>query len=278
MNVPPAKASLQKRGWNRNNASKRLYYILRKLLIKMHYKLNSLFKGYALKEIKIFLVLFFIVGGVWGFIELADEVSEGSTQDFDQLVLHSIRESTDPSKPLGPYWLKVFFNDITSLGGGVVLTLLTAVIAAYFWLIKNYRSLLLVLIAAVGGGVIDLLLKGFFMRPRPDIIIRLTEVSSYSFPSGHSMMSAVIYLSLAAILVRSVAETKLRIYILSVALLLTLIIGLSRIYLGVHYPTDVLGGWFAGLSWASVCWIGAWYFEQKSTRKLKKKDSVTLMD
>jgi len=240
--------------------------------------ISQVIHGFAFKEIKVLLVIFFIIGGTWGFVELADEVAEGSTQNFDQMVLHSLREAEDLSQPLGPYWVTLFFSDFTALGGGVVLTFLTFAIAGYFWLVKNYRSLLLVLIAALGGGAIDVLLKETFMRPRPDILIRLTEATSYSFPSGHSMMSAVVYLSLAAILARNLTQMKLRIFVISLALFLTFFIGVSRIYLGVHYPTDVLGGWSAGLAWASLCWFGAWYFEQKATKKLQIKDTQTSMD
>lgn len=238
----------------------------------------NIFNGFAFKELKILLVILFIIGGTWIFIELADEVSEGSTQDFDQVVVHSLRDTEDLSKPIGPFWVKAFFSDITALGGGVVLSFLSLILAVYFFLIKNYRSLVLVLIAAMGGGAIGFLLKEVFMRPRPDIIIRLTEATSYSFPSGHSMMSAVVYLSLAAILSRNLVQLKLRVFVISVALFLTFFIGVSRIYLGVHYPTDVLGGWSAGLAWASLCWFVAWYFEQKATRKLKKKTTETSMD
>lgn len=257
------------------------YIIISGFNMEMSRKLRSRFKyfnGFAFRELKILLVVLFIIGGTWVFIEIADEVTEGSTQNFDQYILNSLRESENHSQPVGPVWLRPFFSDITALGGGVVLTFLMLLIGIYFFLVKNYRSLILVLIAGTGGGIIDTLLKEYFMRPRPDIIIRLTEASSYSFPSGHSMMSAVIYLSLAAILARNMAQIKLRVYIISVALFLTFIIGVSRIYLGVHYPTDVLAGWSAGLAWASLCWIVSWYFEQKATKKLKKKSSDSMMD
>jgi undecaprenyl-diphosphatase len=117
----------------------------------------------------------------------------------------------------------------------------------------------LVLIATLGGWGLGLLLKAVFGRPRPSVIPHLVEVQSLSFPSGHAMMSAVVYLTLAALLAQLSAQWAQRVYILAVGLLLTLLVGLSRVYLGVHYPTDVLAGWSAGLAWAILCWlVGRW--------------------
>jgi undecaprenyl-diphosphatase len=124
----------------------------------------------------------------------------------------------------------------------------------------------LLLISTLGGLLLSLLLKGHFSRPRPDVVPRLAEVYTSSFPSGHSMLSAVIYLTLGALLSRLVERKGLKVYILSVAMLLALLVGVSRVYLGVHYPTDVLAGWSIGLSWAILCWLVA--------RKLQRKGVV----
>jgi undecaprenyl-diphosphatase len=124
---------------------------------------------------------------------------------------------------------------------------------------------LLLLAATVGGILLNDVLKGLFGRPRPDTALHLTEVRSLSFPSGHAMESAIIYLTLAALMARLVQGRTLRLYVLAVAALVTLLVGLSRVYLGVHYPSDVLAGWTAGLAWALLCWTTASYLQRRGS-------------
>ena len=114
----------------------------------------------------------------------------------------------------------------------------------------------LVLIAVVGGQVLSTTLKYFIDRPRPMIVPHLSQVYTTSFPSGHSMMSAVVYLTLGSLLGSSSAA-RAQVLLLSVAMLLTFLVGVSRVYMGVHWPTDVLAGWTAGLVWAILCWLVA---------------------
>ncbi len=125
----------------------------------------------------------------------------------------------------------------------------------------------LILGATIGGGVLGLLLKEIFGRPRPGCNLSFNAATSLSFPSGHSMMSMVLYLSFAALLIRIPYKRSIKIYIISIALFLSIIIGISRIYLGVHYATDVLAGWSIGLAWASFCWLFAHYLEQRKNKK-----------
>jgi undecaprenyl-diphosphatase len=105
--------------------------------------------------------------------------------------------------------------------------------------------------------IISIVLKDAFARPRPQLVPHLSYVTSYSFPSGHSMLSAIVYLTLGTLLSRLVKPLKIKMYIIGIALLLTFLVGISRVYAGVHYPTDVLAGWAAGLTWALVCLLAA---------------------
>jgi undecaprenyl-diphosphatase len=233
--------------------------------------LKQLVKEFATKEIKVLLILLALFLSVLIFIEIGNSVSEGTTKQFDESIIKYFRVEGHYSEPVGPDFLKETMRDITSLGGETVITLITIFVIGFLLLQKRYDTMWLVLAATVGGALISLGLKELYGRDRPDLIYRLVEVTSLSFPSGHSMMSAIVYLTQAAIVARIQRNRKIRIYILSVALFLTFIIGLSRVYLGVHYPTDVLGGWVIGLAWASFCWFIALYLERK---RLKQNISV----
>ena len=190
------------------------------------------------------------------FIVLSDEVLEGETQQLDERMLLALRSPEDPSQPRGPWWLRRTAEDVTALGGIPVLALVTLAVCGFLLLVRRYRTLLLVLGATLGGAGANVLLKQFFARPRPSVVPHLTEVVSQSFPSGHAMLSATVYLTLGALLGQLAERKRLKIYVLAVSLLLPFLVGLTRVYLGVHYPTDVLGGWVAGLAWAllmAVC-------------------------
>lgn len=206
--------------------------------------------------------LLLIVVGVWVFIEIADEVVEGESQKLDARIVRMFRQADDPSQLIGPHWLAESARDVTSLGGATVLLLVIFIVAGSLALMRKYHAMWLVLIASITGQIASHLLKLSFDRDRPDVVPHLTEVSTTSFPSGHAMASAVVYLTLAAILMRLTPKWKLKLYILSIGLFMTLLIGMTRIFLGVHYPTDVLSGWAAGLVWALLCWVVALYLQK----------------
>jgi undecaprenyl-diphosphatase len=208
-------------------------------------------------DLILLLAVLAIVTGVWSFIAIADKVVEGKTRRFDERLIRSLRDPADPSDPIGPEWLEEVGRDLTALGGVAVLSLLTASVVGFLLIRRTYHAVGFVLIATVGGLVLSLLLKRFFARPRPELVSHLSAVYTSSFPSGHSMLSAVVYLTLGALLARLVEGPALKIYIILVAMLLTLLVGVSRVYMGVHYPTDVLAGWSVGLSWAILCWLVA---------------------
>ncbi len=206
-------------------------------------------------DLIVMLALLVAVVALWGFLALADEVAEGDTKRVDEAVILALRNPDDPSDPIGSPWVEEVFRDLTALGGFAVIALVEAAVVGFLLLHRKYQAAGLVLVATFGGMLLSNVLKGFFARPRPDLVSHLSHVSSSSFPSGHSINSAVVYLTLASLLDRVVERPAVRLYILAVALVLTGLVGISRVYLGVHYPTDVLAGWAVGLAWAVLCWL-----------------------
>jgi undecaprenyl-diphosphatase len=187
--------------------------------------------------------------------KLASEVFEGETQRFDKDILVALRDPADPSRPIGPRWLLSVALDITALGSATVLGLTVLAVAGFLFLQGMWRTAVFVMIASFGGWFINGALKQMFQRPRPDVVPHLREVMTLSFPSGHALQSAVVYLTLGALSMR-IAERRLtKFYCMAVAMLVTALVGASRVYLGVHYPTDVIAGWLIGLTWALLCWL-----------------------
>ena len=198
-----------------------------------------------------------VVLGTWGFFILADAVREGETQSLDVKVLRAFRQPGHLETPLGPHWLQGAVRDVTALGSATVLGLVALAVAGFFIIRRQFHALGALLGAIGGGTLLSWGLKDWISRPRPQVVPHLVEISGASFPSGHSLLSAVVYLTLGAFLARLVEPLKLRIYVIIVAFTFTFLVGLSRMYLGVHYPTDVLAGWTVGLLWAVLCWVGA---------------------
>ena len=208
-------------------------------------------------DLVVLLAVLAAAAGGWVFLEIADEVTEGESGHVDEQLLRALREPADPAQPVGPRWLPEAARDVTALGGYPVLTLIVAAVVGYLLVVRHYPSALLVLAAAVGGLLLSHLLKGAYGRPRPDLVPHLARVATASFPSGHAMLSAVVYLTLGALLARLVDGWRAKLYVLAAALTLAVLVGASRVYLGVHYPTDVVAGWCAGLAWAVLCWLAA---------------------
>jgi undecaprenyl-diphosphatase len=206
-------------------------------------------------ELVVLVAALAVVAGTWAFIALADVVLEGRTEAFDEWVLRALRRPDNPALPIGPDWMAEVGRDMTALGGVAVLLLVTVAVAGFLYLDRKFAAMGFLLAAVAGGLVLSSLLKATFDRPRPNVVPYLSQVYTTSFPSGHSMMSAVVYLTLGAVVARMVAQRRLKLYFLAIALLLTGLVGCSRVYMGVHYPTDVLAGWTAGLVWATLCWL-----------------------
>jgi len=206
-------------------------------------------------EISVLLAGFLAAAGLWGFVELAEAARASGPHELDTAILLLFRTAGQPDDPLGPAWLEAAVRDITSLGSTVVLVLIVAATIFYLLLIGRSRSALFVLVSVGGGQILSSLLKIGIERPRPDLVPHLVEVSTLSFPSGHAMLSAVTYLTLGAMLARIVPGRLTKVYVLGLAVLVTLMVGASRVYLGVHWPSDVLAGWCAGFAWAVSCWL-----------------------
>lgn len=214
-------------------------------------------------EANILVAILVLMAAVLSFIVVADGVASGNTLGFDEWAVRALRKPDDPAIARGPGWLAEVGRDITALGGIAFLTLLTVTIAGFLWLRKMYAAMWLLLASTLGGLAVSLLLKHSFHRPRPDLVPHLSQVYTTSFPSGHAMLSATVFLTLGALLGRFVRERPLKAYCMIVAGTLTFLVGLSRVYMGVHYPTDVLAGWTAGLAWALLCWLVARFMQHR---------------
>jgi len=201
------------------------------------------------------VLLVLVAGGIWVFAQLADEVKEGETRRFDERVLLSLRNPADRSDPLGPAWVEETERDFTALGGVAVMGLLTLGVSGFLLLDGKKGAAVLVLVAVGGGLLLSSVLKHAVERPRPELVPHGSYVYTSSFPSGHSTMSAATYLTLGALLARVQRRRRIKVFLLGFSILLTLLVGVSRVYLGVHWPTDVLAGWTLGGIWALVCWL-----------------------
>lgn len=214
-------------------------------------------------ELRTLLTVGAIAGCLWVFLTVAEEVVEGSTHALDERLLLALRNPVDPTDPLGPPWVEELMRDITALGSFGILTAITASVAGFLWLSGDRRSMWFVIVSVGGGQALSSLAKHGFDRPRPDLVPHGMVTYTTSFPSGHSMMAAVTYLTLAAMVARVQPTAALRLYVLALAIVFVLAIGISRVYLGVHWPTDVLAGWTAGAGWALLCWLTATWIERR---------------
>jgi undecaprenyl-diphosphatase len=214
-------------------------------------------------EIGGLLLLCLIVASVWGLAELTDEVLEGATRSLDRDILLALRTPGDLSDPVGSPYVEEMARDLTALGGTVVITGATLLAAGFFLMRGSLGSMFYLLVATGGGIAISSIGKEFFDRPRPDLVPHGSLVYTASFPSGHSMMAAVAYLTLGVLIARVLPQRRQKVYVLSIAVILTLLVGVSRVYLGVHWPTDVAAGWLAGAAWAVLCVLVARFLSRR---------------
>jgi undecaprenyl-diphosphatase len=189
----------------------------------------------SMMEARTLIALLVTVGAMLVFAEFVDRVVDGDTRGFDESVFLALRDKQNPAQPIGPAWLQVLFRDITSLGGYAVVMLISLAVIGYLLMDGKRAAALWVLFSVGGGAVLSNLLKLAVERPRPDLVAHMVEVHTTSFPSGHATLA------------------------------LTFLIGISRIYLGVHWPTDVLAGWCVGAAWATLCWRIALALQRSGT-------------
>jgi undecaprenyl-diphosphatase len=228
-------------------------------------KARKTFGAARLIEIETLAIFLVLAVMLLGFANIADEVGEGQTRAFDDAVLMAMRSADDPSDPIGPEWFEEAVRDITSLGSATVLVLVSLIVIGFLLMSSAEGAAALVAVSVGGGMLLVRLLKGVFERSRPDVVPHAVQVFTNSFPSGHATLSAVTYLTLGALLARVERPRAARMYFLGVAITLTILVGLSRVYLGVHWPTDVLAGWCVGGAWAILCWLVAARLQRRGT-------------
>lgn len=218
----------------------------------------------ARAEVAAVVAFLVLATGILVFVDLADEMKELDGQSFDQSVLMMLRPYADrPDQPWGPWWLHEGAADLTSLGGISVLGLF-ALIALGFLLIQKKRLSAVLLVVGLGGGVaLSEGLKSLFARERPPAAYQVVETLNASFPSGHALLATVFYLSLGVMLTRAFPQRRLKAYAMAVAIVIALLIGLTRIYLGAHWATDVFAGWSVGAAWAMSLWLFAYAVERR---------------
>jgi undecaprenyl-diphosphatase len=216
-------------------------------------------------DLRLLLAVLALAAGAWLFASIADEVGEGDSRPFDEWVLRAGRDPLDPSRPRGPAWLAEAALDLTALGGMTVLALVVAAVVGFVLVLRKPHMAALVLAAGAGGILVNSGLKNLFGRARPTVVPPLDVVDTLSFPSGHAMVSAAVYLSLATLGARLVRDRAAKLYVVGIAVTLVGLIGGTRVYLGVHYPTDVLAGWVAGGVWALACGLTAWLLQRRGT-------------
>ncbi|MHB1330324.1 MAG: phosphatase PAP2 family protein [Gemmatimonadales bacterium] len=205
------------------------------------------------------LLVTFLIGAtaLFGMAKLASEVFEGDTFAIDKAIMLALRTAGDASELVGPSWIKPAMIDMTALGGAPVLTLVTVLATGSLVAMRRYSTAGFVVLSVSCGSVLSFMIKAIFVRPRPEIVPHLVVATSTSFPSGHAMNSAIVYLTLAVLLARCEANRQIQFYLIGAAILLTLLVGTTRVFLGVHWPTDVLAGWVIGAAWAALCSLAA---------------------
>lgn len=219
----------------------------------------------ALLERRVLIALIAVAAGAWTFLALVDNVREGEGVELDRAILLLFRDPADPSRPLGSPGMDSVVRDITALGGWVIISLVTFGVVGRLFLAGRTRQAVVVLIAIAGAAFLVEGIKDIVERPRPNLVPHGVTTYTHSFPSGHATGGAATYLTLGALLARFEPRRRLKVFALTVAVVITVLIGVSRVYLGVHWPSDVLAGWTLGACWALFCWSAARILQRSGT-------------
>lgn len=206
-------------------------------------------------ETRALLLLLSAAAGIWGFLSIGGEVLEGETTGLDRRLLLMLRTPGDSADPIGPRTLEEAMRDVTALGGFTLLTIVTFVGALVLLLHGKRRHALVFSLTVILAQASSTILKTIYGRPRPDLVPHDSYVYSASFPSGHSMLAATTYLTLAMVISSLEPRRATKALVFALAVAVTVAVGFSRIYLGVHWPSDVLAGWCAGAAWAFAGWV-----------------------
>jgi undecaprenyl-diphosphatase len=216
-----------------------------------------------LAEVRLLLLLLLLAAALWGFVQVVDEVREGEAEAFDRALLLALRARDDPTLPWGPPWFQEAMRDVTALGGMTIVVLVTLAASAFLACSGHRGGAVLVMVAVAGAVLWSLALKAGFDRPRPELVPHGSIAITTSFPSGHSATATATWLTLGALLARFQTRRRLKALAMGLGILIALGVGVSRVYLGVHWPTDVLAGWTLGGAWALLCWLAATWLQRR---------------
>ena len=221
----------------------------------------------ARAEIALLTALFVGAIGVLAFIEIADDMTEADGRAFDAMILAAMRPHDDPGQAWGPWWLEEALADVTSLGGISVLGLFALAVVGFLVIQRKRLSALILVVGLAGGVALSEGFKGVFERERPPAQFQAVDTLNASFPSGHALLSTVFYLTVGVMLARVLPTRRLKVWVMAMAVTIAMLVGISRVYLGAHWATDVMAGWSLGAAWAMALWLIAHLIERLQRRR-----------
>jgi len=211
-------------------------------------------------EARVLIAIMLIAAALLGFLKLGDWVRSGRTLDLDRRIILALRDPANPGQPRGGFWMRNVLHDFSALGGVTALTLSVLVATIFLWVNGRRRHAAVLVGTVIAATLAGQLIKGFYDRPRPDLVAYGDYFSESSFPSGHSHIATAVWMTLAIIAASLERSRTGKVTAFVVCGLICLATGAARVYFGVHWPSDVLGGWILGCAWALAAWLalGAW--------------------